>query len=754
MQSYVDLLPPTAVSHSLSLPLLSASANNLVVAKTSLLQIFSFKSVISNDNTKVEGRGRIHRGERVQTTKLILIGQYELSGTITGLGRVKTVQSKSGGEALLIALKSAKLSLVEWDPGRFTLSTISIHYFEREDLQGPPWAPDLGDCTNILTVDPGSRCAALKFGLRNIAILPFRQVGDDLVMDEYDPDADLDEVKALKSATKPVDDSLATPKMPFAASFVLSLLILDPNLTHPVHLAFLYGYREPTFGVLSSRTAVSSALLHERQDTLSYAVYTLDLEQRASTTLLSVSSLPYDTHTILPLPLPVGGALLIGFNELIHVDQSGKTNGIAVNDFAKQCSSFTLAQQTGLNLRLERCVIEPLGTVNGEMLIILKNGEFAILGFKRDGRSVSGLSLRLVSNLDGRTTIPAVPSCLSNVGRGRIFIGSEEGDSVVLGWSRKLSKLRNQNLATKPPVDDEALTSDLGEDDDIDDEDDLYAGPKPEVPSAVQVSTDEAERVESYYFRIHDILRSMAPLKDLILVGEENYEIDRSRIIGGSSPKSELMATTGCGRAAALCKITRTVTPSIVTEHDIPNSIGIWSIYVANPTSDDGTVETEPGSIEKYDNVLIATHSNSTDEQQSSIHAMSSGILRKIQESDFDPAGATLDIGVFLGGTRVIQVLKNEIRTYDPGKCVYFILNTSKMMGLFYVCQDTYNAFATSNVPEVAVEWCKLIDYPRINMVLRVHRQMVLTRYFNCNHSQHLLQLFDRINTIHYSIPP
>ena len=54
-----------------------------------------------------------------------------------------------------------------------------------------------------------------------------------------------------------------------------------------------------------------------------YTVFTLDLEQRASTTLLSVSRLPSDLFKVVALPPPVGGTLLIGSNEVVHVDENG-----------------------------------------------------------------------------------------------------------------------------------------------------------------------------------------------------------------------------------------------------------------------------------------------------------------------------------------------------------------------------------------------------------------------------------------------
>ena len=45
MQSFIELTPPSAVSHAVGLPFIAPKANNLVIAKTSLLQIFDTKNV-------------------------------------------------------------------------------------------------------------------------------------------------------------------------------------------------------------------------------------------------------------------------------------------------------------------------------------------------------------------------------------------------------------------------------------------------------------------------------------------------------------------------------------------------------------------------------------------------------------------------------------------------------------------------------------------------------------------------------------
>ena len=579
MQSYTELTPPTAVTHSLSLPFLSATANNLIVVKTSLLQIFSLKAVTTHattglakdapQNVDLNGpeppspsfSGAAQRADRTQSTKLVLIAQYELSGTVTSLARVRIGTSRSGGQAMLLAFRDAKLSLIEWDPERYSISTISIHSYEQEDIQHSPWEPALSQSATCLSVDPRSRCAALRFGARHLAILPFYQEGDDLVMDDLDSDAEGEQ------PTKAAGDNLDLDRAPYAPSFVLSLLALDPSLSHPVHLAFLNEYREPTFGILSSQTATSSALLRERRDPLSYTVFTLDLEQRASTTLLSVNNLPYDLFQVYPLPLPVGGALLIGTNELIHVDQSGKTNGVAVNDMTKQCTSFGMLDQSSLGLRLEGCIVEKIGSDTGDMLIVLNDGNLALLSFKTDGRSVSSLSVyRLSQESNGVGTLASSVSSISIVGRGRIFVGSEDGDSVILGWLRKADKLKRQRSRLNVEAD---LVPDASDVEDYieDDEDDLYASAKPaEQNKSLPSLSSIAAEGEEYIFRIHDYLENFGAMKDINLLRSATNEI------------TSVLVATGRGQSGSLSTFTRELLPQVSRRLKLQNAEEIWTI--------------------------------------------------------------------------------------------------------------------------------------------------------------------------------
>ncbi|EKD18229.1 uncharacterized protein L3040_007600 [Drepanopeziza brunnea f. sp. 'multigermtubi'] len=697
MQCYTELTPPTAVEHSLSLPFVSAGAHNLIVAKTSLLQVFTTKITsielgieegaskqndkwdpsLDNDGLDASfiGADSLLRPDRARRTKLVLVAEYTLSGTITSLARIKTLSSKSGGEALLVGFRDAKLSLVEWDPARPGISTISIHYYEQDELQRSPWAPNLKESVNYLIADPGSRCAALKFGGRNLGIIPFKQDDEDVNMDDWDEEIDGPRPadKVITKATNSSNDK----ETPYGPSFVLRLATLDPNLINPIHLAFLYEYREPTFGILSSSQMPASSLLFERRDHLTYMVFTLDLQQRASTTIMSVTGLPYDLFEVVPLDAPVGGALLIGTNELIHIDQAGKANGVAVNVFAKQCTSFGLVDQSGLDMRLEGSKIEQLSIQSGEMIIFLQTGEIAILSFHMDGRSVSSLSVRRVSAEAGGSVIPARVSTLSHIGQNTLFVGSACADSMVLGWSRKSNQVsrRKPRVEVIEDADDASLDELDDEDDDADD--DLYG----EGPSIIQDATNgvaKSDTVNSkagdYVFQVHDSLVNIAPIVNITfgnasLSQNEDEKLDSVGVRG----YLELVASVGKQRAGALAVIHQNIQPKVIGRFEFPEARGIWTMSAKRPAEKGLEAKKEKSSTSgdyaidaQYDRLMIVSKALSDGTETSDVYALTSANFEALTGTEFEPAaGSTIEAGTLGNGNRVIQVLKSEVRSYD-----------------------------------------------------------------------------------------
>jgi cleavage and polyadenylation specificity factor subunit 1 len=674
MQVYTEIAPPTAVSHAINLPFLSSRSNNLVVAKNSLLQIFELKSTVTevlpgagNDADNATANFDTEAADvplqRIENTaKLVLVGEFPLAGTVISLARVKALNTKSKAEALLVAFRDAKLSLVEWDPETYNLHTISIHYYENPDLPGlAPWDAELKDTYNFLTADPSSRCAALKFGTHNLAILPFRQ--RDLAEDEYDSDAEAQQ-EGKAGRTNGVANTEDATKTPYSSSFVLPLTNLDPTLTHPVHLAFLHEYREPTFGIVASSRATAASLLAHRKDILTYTVFTLDLEQKASTTLLSVSGLPYDISRVVPLPHPIGGALLVGSNEIIHVDQAGKTNGVAVNEFAKACTSFALSDQSDLALRLEGCAVELLSQDTGDVLLVLNDGRILILTFTLDGRNVSAMTIQLVAADHGGYVLKARASCTSNLGRGRLFIGSEDGESVLMGFNSTSNQVRRMQSTAGQAGDDEDMSD--AEEEDVDDlDDDLYNDTTPAVKK-VTAAAAEPTAPGSYTFRIHDVLPSIAPIRDAVLHPGKDTE---------SLTKGEVMLSTGRGAAGAITALNRELHPTMLAQTELTSARGVWAVH-ARKQAPAGVVaefgqdaEANSSSDVDYDQYLVVSKTGDDGSESTVVYEVNGNELAETDKGDFErEEGLTLSVGVLARGTKVVQVLRSEVRTYDSGE--------------------------------------------------------------------------------------
>lgn len=650
MQCYSELVPPSGVTHSLAAPFTSADSSNLIVARTSLLQVFEVKSPAQGLDPK-----------------LFLIAEYRLSGTVTALGRVHLENSRSGGDAILVALRDAKLSLVEWDPAQHSISTISIHYYENHVLQAAPWLPDLQYSVSHLTIDPNSRCAAYNFGVNSLAIIPFHQASDDLAMDDDldDSDGDIGDKPQVKTSDRPGDGHSA----PYFPSFVLPLTALDPGLLHPVDLSFLHEYRDPTIGVLYSTAARSSNLAAERRDVTIYSVYALDIEQRASTTLQSVTNLPNDIHSVTALPLPVSGSLLIGGNELIHIDQGGKATGLAVNEFARESSSFPMTDQASYRMRLEGCQVAQLDRASGDMLIVLKSGELVVLSFRLDGRSVSGMSLRRLESNELYDAVRGMSSCLSALASGQLFIGSEEADAVLLG-ARRTTQLKRQLSRVQSNLNGSAIEDGHDADEDMDDDeddDDLFASANGTVPNVPSTSGTN--------LHVFDTLPCVAPLHDVAMGrAAKRKRVDDDKDTPSPSENGlELAASYGSGRAGGIAFFTQSLIPNLRKRLKYGTAKSIWSCCSRDDDSHRFIIS------EKPDDEPIS----------SSLYELNNDKLLRVDGTEFEPStGEPIAVGVFESTHRTIYVTGSEIRVYDAGKLRSCALNRNLHLGRIWNIAD------------------------------------------------------------------
>jgi cleavage and polyadenylation specificity factor subunit 1 len=66
-------------------------------------------------------------------SRLECVAQYSLFGNIVSMQSVNLANSPR--DALLLAFTDAKLSVVEYDPESHDLKTLSLHYFEEDDMK-------------------------------------------------------------------------------------------------------------------------------------------------------------------------------------------------------------------------------------------------------------------------------------------------------------------------------------------------------------------------------------------------------------------------------------------------------------------------------------------------------------------------------------------------------------------------------------------------------------------------------------------
>ncbi|KAK9432247.1 CPSF A subunit region-domain-containing protein [Lipomyces doorenjongii] len=647
MQVYQDLTPPTSVTYSVIAQFISAASPNLIVLRASkVLQIFDF---VMHESQAIENFGTAEQEERVtesdenfigdigiehavtrHQTKLVLRAEYELHGFATGLEKVRTTSDLSR-DFLLISFETAKVSLLAWDDALNGVNTVSLHYYEKHGVTALINA-DNTENTTILRADVSGSCACLKFGKDLFAFLPFKPYDDEDI---------------FSVATT---NGFSEHKKTFYPSFLVRAARLDEDISDVIDAIFLYEYREPTLAILYQPKRTWTGLIEQQRDTVSFIVVALDLVQRASTSILSVRSLPYDIVSALALPPPIGGTLLFGANELVHVDNSGRTVGVAVNSAAFEASAFDFVDRSFLELRLEGTKGTHLQ--DNFVLLFLGTGEMYLAEFAMEGRAVEGIELHHVEMSDkildtAASTVRVVP------GRKKIFVGSENGDSVLISWRKSGDHI----IADKTESNASATVVKSKEYEDEDE--DLYGvSESGNAENGIQGSglygdeTLSEDAYKQFVFSVHDTITNYGPLVDLA-VGSVEHGGSDYRAQTGASSKLEVVAARGSSsHSGGLSIFRRSISASVVASFNFPDCQALWTVKAKNRNTK--SIDTE--QVDKY---LIISK---TDE---SLLFDISEQFDEVKNSEFDPKAPTVAVGSILDGTRVVQICQTEIRVYD-----------------------------------------------------------------------------------------
>ncbi len=631
MFAYKSLTDSTVVTDSLHCNF--TGEQNLVVAKSSLLQIFKlvkFKSVdvalahnVPNGETITKLAGEtdsfmtgelgLERSMELYSTKMVLMAQFQLQGIITDLGKIRTSADKDI-DYLLIAFKTAKVSLVKWDFETLSLTTVSLHYYEKK-ISELCFYDSIESLECKLKIDPNNNCACVLLPGDQLSFLSFQQ--DDSLMD-----------------TNVLTETISQP------SFVLPIATLDESVGNVIDSNFLYQYREPTIGVLYQHEVTCSGNLMNRKDTMRYLVLSIDLQQRSSTAILSVNNLPYDINTIVPLSESLNGSLLIGSNVLVHVDTSGKTLGVAVNKFAAISTDFKLLDSSDQGIFLEGCKATTMIGEKEKVLLILDDGSFYTVDFRLEGRSVKGIT---VTKLETDITVPT-PSSMTIMDNRTVFVGSATSMSQLLSWKHRGEKISEDEEKQEVPETDRQ--------NDFDELDDLYN----EGPSTFVISNPKDGNSKNYskapiIIEMEDSLTNAGPMSDFTFAKSREPPI----INGFPNPSAntlEIVATSGYDSTGSLTVFNQHVMPEIVSALNLPNTDRLWALSFSNLGSDETNV---------MDEYLVTSSIKSAN---TSVYKIGH-IFEKQENSKFHTDSATLDLGSILGGQFSVQITENRISLYN-----------------------------------------------------------------------------------------
>ncbi|KAL0094494.1 CPSF A subunit region-domain-containing protein [Phycomyces blakesleeanus] len=668
---YQELFPPQTVEHAERAHLTSPDAINLVVAKASLLQVYAFveytpestlddedadqginlsdsdkeieneRSNGDEEQTLVYPKLKLLKKSPLDTTKgrLELVAQYKLNGSVSAMGVVRTssARGKAGCDSLLLGFNDAKMSLLEWSPETHSIVTVSIHYYERDEMKKEfltnPYPP-------AIHVDPQQRCALLNFYDNKLAVLPFCQ-SDNLDTSASNPGDQEDEDHAQK--------------WPYSPSFVIELEKIDPRIRNVIDMTFLSGYYEPTLAILFQPEQTWTGRLATTKDTVSIVVISLDLSAKAYPIIYSLDNLPYDCRSLVALPKPVDGLLVIASNALLHVSQGSPGVGVAVNGYTNKTTEFpgmiyddALIEQ---GLMLDGAKALSMG--GNKCLLFLQNGDWVGVQMKMDGNKVVGVSMDTIHHPpvlgpqdsgDGHTPVACIPTCISSIKDGEFFfLGSRVGDSLLIKW-------KNGSEPGSKPV-------------------------SPEI---------------DWTFRVCDALLNTGPIVDMTVGDMESKDASDDMIEKSTDfPDLELVSCSGYGKNGALCVFQRHVRPETTFSFTQSDCQAVWSIKCRKEhffegvqvgggvqltqtgltpeegTGHWGTVASDDGFKDAFDKFLFISKTEST------LVLAAGDELCELESSDFHTTGPTIAVSTLFDHTRIVQIHSHGVVLLSPdGKLV------------------------------------------------------------------------------------
>eukprot|EP00743_Colponemidia_sp_Colp-15_P008724 GILK01009501.1.p1 GENE.GILK01009501.1~~GILK01009501.1.p1 ORF type:complete len:1435 (-),score=334.89 GILK01009501.1:198-4025(-) len=421
----------------------------------------------------------------------------------------------------------------------------------------------------------------------------------------------------------------------------------DLGIENVLDMQFLHGYFEPTLLILHEKKPTWTGRLAITQNSCSITVISVNLSSRSHPVIWFWDHLPHDIQSIIPMPSPIGGVVLITANRILHFNETGHFS-LAVNEFGSEGIEASRSYQPMISLHLPITLDNAKHTFLGPetLLLSLHNGDLYICRLVYDGRGIQTINFT-------RAGSSVISLSVTSMDDRHFLLGSRVGDSLLIRYTEEaIVEEKNTGSTKRRKLDsvnaeDDFLYAENTERDELEDEQ-LYDSAQKVVPV-------------KYKLKVCDSIFNIGPIADLA-VGESVTD----QVTGAKKPL-EIVTCSGHGKNGSLCVLQRTIRPELISEFELGECKSIFAVYnnatgATDTNGSDGlNGSASVGTGPEHAYMLIGF-------EHSTMAFQNSESIDDITEScQFVTKSPTVTAGNLYNGSVIVQIYPEGIRLLRGG---------------------------------------------------------------------------------------
>uniref|UniRef100_A0A0N4ZEX5 CPSF_A domain-containing protein n=1 Tax=Parastrongyloides trichosuri TaxID=131310 RepID=A0A0N4ZEX5_PARTI len=410
----------------------------------------------------------------------------------------------------------------------------------------------------------------------------------------------------------------------------ISLKHLKIRLKNILGISFTAGYVKPTVLILYDAMKANIGRAALTSDTTALVAICLDLDTQAHSIIWHTKGLPSDLKTLLPIPDPVGGAILIGVNHILYMNQNCAPQGISLNACSDEFTKFPVKDFHHLEVDLQA----PVATVIScsEVLIGSSSGSlYSIHLTTNETSSVNNIYLLKVCG---------IPSCstLTSLSPGYVFVGSHVGNHLLLEYTKEKFTFKQAEFFSD--------NGDQIEDTLIDEEVKMIEEFLFErVVSSAEDDTRGSIRVDGLQMKKVDELFNYGPIHSLQVVPAENIS-EKYRDIANYNT-FDVLSVIGHENDSGILHLQKSFRPIIISEHNFSKDSILFCSKLTDKNEFNYIVSSKVGEL--------------------TIHSVEKQ-MTKLKSLGFDEEEQTIMFTTSHKGKYCIQVTKSKIIISREGR--------------------------------------------------------------------------------------